>query len=635
MGSPAKVGLIFDYPESKPGAHPNSSATGKTLKMEFGMGVFSRRLPIGLAVLANIFAASALAAPISWHTTWNDAVFAQAGKEHRYVLLDLHAVWCHWCHVMDETTYADAKVGELIGAHFIGVSVDADSDPDLTGRYGNWGWPATIVLAADGTEIVKRRGYMPPVQMAALLQAIVDDPTPGPSVQSQETLSHTNKTQLTRAQRTQLLKSYDGFYDKRSGGWGEIHKLIDADTLELAYVEADSNRAQLKTLGTERARKTLDKNLMLIDPLWGGVYQYSDSRDWRSPHFEKLISYQADDLRLYAEAYARWQDPRYLAAADSIFTYVDKFLTSTDGCFYVSQDADVSAKIPGQIFYRYDEAARRSTGMPKIDTHCYARETGWAIRALAKYYDVTGNDRALQSAQNGARWVLANRALAGGGYRHDRQDRNGPFLDDNLSMTQAFLALYRSTGERMWLSHAVDTLNFIDSNLRHAEAGFIAAPAPEQGRGVFSEPLRLADQNAGLARAANMINRYTGDTRYRDIALHGMKYLSAYAAAHGQQLLPDILLADQELSGAPIHIAIVGGKKDPKAQSLHAAALRYPADYLQIDWLDRSEGDLPNKEIQYPDMDRPAAFACADGACSSPVYSADEIKGAVRKALNP
>jgi uncharacterized protein len=593
------------------------------------------RLGIGIALLANFFTGSALAAPISWHTTWNDAVFAQAAKEHRYVLLDLHAVWCHWCHVMDDTTYADTKVSELIGRHFVGVSVDADSDPDLTSRYGNWGWPATIVLAADGSEIVKRRGYMPPAQMAALLQAIVDDPTPGPSVQNQEVLSPTNKTQLSRAQRTQLLKAYDGFYDQRSGGWGELHKLIDADSLELAYVEADSNRVPLSALGTQRARKTLDKNLLLIDPVWGGVYQYSDSRDWRSPHFEKLISYQADDLRLYAEAYARWHDPRYLAAADSIFSYVDRFLTSPDGCFYVSQDADSSANIPGQVFYAYDEAARRNTGMPKVDTHCYARETGWAIRAMAKYYDVTGNKKALRSAENGAEWVLANRALSSGGFKHDQQDRNGPFLDDNLAITQAFLALYRSTAARAWLSHAANTLNFIDSKLRHAEAGFIAAPAPDKGRGVFAEPLRLADQNAGLARTANMVNRYTGDPSYRDMALHSMKYLAAYAAANNGQLLPDILLADRELSAAPIHIAIVGGKNDRDAQSLHSAALRYPADYLQIDWLDPSEGDLPNKEIQYPAMDRPAAFACADGACSSPVFSAEKIQMSVRKAMNP
>src|ERR1044071_5468262 len=108
---------------------------------------------------------AAQAAPIAWRTTWDDSAFAQAAREHKYVLLDLHAVWCHWCHVMDEETYSDARVQRLMDKHYIDISVDADSDPDLTARYGNWGWPATIVLAADGTEIVKRRGYIAAPQM--------------------------------------------------------------------------------------------------------------------------------------------------------------------------------------------------------------------------------------------------------------------------------------------------------------------------------------------------------------------------------------------------------------------------------------------------------------------------------------
>jgi uncharacterized protein len=273
--------------------------------------------------------------------------------------------------------------------------------------------------------------------------------------------------------------------------------------------------------------------------------------------------------------------------------------------------------------------------MPPIDQHRYARETGWAIRALAKYYDVTGNGQALQLAQNGARWALANRRLPNGGFRHDQQDRQGPFLDDNLAMAQAFLALYRSTGDRAWLAQATDTLNFIDTSFRSAKAGFIAAPIDARARGVFSEPVRPPDQNAALVRVANMANHYSGNARYHEMALHGMKFLSAIATPGEEQLLPEIVLADRELSNAPIHISIVGGKHDRAAQVLHAAALRYPADYLQVDWLDRAEGELPNPEIQYPDMGRAAAFACANGACSTPVYEAEEISMAVLRTLAP
>jgi uncharacterized protein len=429
------------------------------------------------------------------------------------------------------------------------------------------------------------------------------------------------------------LENYDAQYDLENGGWGKVHKLIDADSLELAYLQADSSGGSLSPTARQRARKTLNNNLLLLDPIWGGVYQYSDASDWRSPHFEKLMSYQADDLRLYAEAFARWRDPRYLSAANSLAAYIGQFLTAPDGGFYVSQDADVSLTLTGHDFYGHDATVRRQLGLPKIDKHRYARESGWAIRALAKYYDVTGNEAALQSALQGARWVIANRSLPDGGFRHDQQDRGGPFLDDNIAMTQAFLALYRSTGDIAWLSHASATLNFIDGHLRHTEAGFLAAPAALGSRGVFSEAVRLPDQNAALARAANMANRYTGDPHFRAMGLHSMKYLASIVAPANRQFLPEILLADHELSTAPIHIAIVGGKQDAAAQSLHAAALRLPSDYLQVDWLDRAQGELPNHDIQYPDLKRAAAFACADGACSNPVFEANMVGKAVRMAL--
>src|SRR5450432_47645 len=215
----------------------------------------------GILAFASLIASAAYASPpVSWQTHWSDAVFAQAAKEHRLVLLDLHAVWCHWCHVMDETTYIDPQVTRLIDKNYVAVSVDADSDPDLTSRYGNWGWPATIVLAPDGTEIVKRRGYIPPQQMTSLLKAIIDDPSPGPSVQAAAPLgtSHTNR--LTPKQKSALLKTYDELYDRDNGGWGRIHKLIDAEALELAFVEADASSADLRASGARRARTTLDNN---------------------------------------------------------------------------------------------------------------------------------------------------------------------------------------------------------------------------------------------------------------------------------------------------------------------------------------------------------------------------------------
>ena len=570
---------------------------------------------------------TAAAAAVPWQSQWGDAVFARAAREHRFVLLDLHAVWCHWCHVMDDETYGDSRVQALIAGNYVAVSIDADSDPDLASRYGDWGWPATIVLAPDGTEIVKRRGFIPAAQMASLLKAIVEDPSPGPSVQPAVVIGGAAAAELGAPERAALTKAFDELYDDQHGGWGDVHKFVDANALEFSYAEIDAG----DSTALRRARQTLDANLHLIDPVWGGVYQYSDEVDWLSPHFEKLMSFQADDLRLYSEAYARWHDPRHLTAAKALYGYMTTFLAAPDGGFYASQDADVSAEISGHEFYRKDDVGRRALGMPRVDRHEYARETGWAIRALSKYYDVTGDAKALATAERAARWAKQNRTLPGGAFIHDARDHRGPFLDDHLAMSQAFVALYRSSGERIWLEDAAAALDSINEHLRDAQAGYIAAPSGAGGRGVFRHAVRQPEQNAALVRVANLVYRYTGNARYQRMAAHGMRYLAAFAKAAPAQLRAEILLADRELSGAPIHITVVGHKGDPAAQALHSAALRYPTDYLQVDWWDRDEGNALNPNIQYPQLDRAAAFACSQNACSTPMFDAANIEPVVRR----
>jgi hypothetical protein len=344
------------------------------------------------------------------------------------------------------------------------------------------------------------------------------------------------------------------------------------------------------------------------------------------------MSFQADDLALYSEAYARWHDPRYLAAALALRTYIERFLESPEGAFYVSQDADLSREVTGHDYYRRDEAARRRAGMPRIDTHVYARENGWAIRGLCRLHDVTGDEAALAQAQRAADWVLRFRPLPGGGFRHDVKDAGGPFLDDTLSMGEAFVALYRSTGNRRWLAAARAAMDYIDRTFRDARGGYVSAPAAAGAAGVFRDPARTLEHNTALARLANLLNRYTAEPRYRRSALHALKFADA-AALGSDQLRSDVLLADRELSSAPIHITVVGGKGDPQAAALHAAALQFPAGYLQVDWWDRAEGPLPNPEIQYPQLERAAAFACTQSSCSTPVFDAKSIAPTVSAAL--
>jgi uncharacterized protein YyaL (SSP411 family) len=580
---------------------------------------------LAFAIAAFAVSPSFAAEPIQWYG-WNDELFSRATAEQRFVILDLEAVWCHWCHVMEKTTYADPEVTELLASKYIAVRVDQDANPDLSSRYGDWGWPATIVFAPDGTEIAKIRGYIEPVRMQALLKAIIDDPSPGPSVGEAFEIKPSASVFLNKDQRAELVKNVDESYDDNLGGWGENQKYIDPDSMDYAMTRAEAGDAT----ATRRARQTFDAAIALIDPVWGGVFQYSEGGNWSKPHFEKIMSFQAQYLRQYSQAYALWKDEKYLTAARDIERYLAGFLIGPDGAFYVSQDADLDHDTDGHKYYALDDAGRRKLGMPRIDKNLYARENGWAISGLAAFYTVTNDPKVLAIAERAAKWVSGNRAMPGGGFRHGDKDRGGPFLGDGLAMGQAFLDLYAATGNRAWLTEAAKAGDFIGTNFRDEAGGFFSSKTSEGKVGVFTKPPKHSDDQIQVTRFMNLLNRYFGTDAYKDYAAHAMRYLTSVSAEVARPM-PGVLLADEELAVEPTHMTIVGHKDDPRAQALHATARAFPARYKRLEWLDLREGKLPNPDVEYPDLGEPAAFACSNRICSYPSFNAEELAATVKQ----
>ncbi len=575
-----------------------------------------------------IFQAAAVHASdaLKWHG-WTEDLFDRAQSENRLVILDLEAVWCHWCHVMEEKTYGDPAVQKILKAGYIAVRVDQDANPDLSSRYGDWGWPATIVFAPDGSEIAKLRGYIPAPGMAALLQAFIDDPSPGPSVAAIATVEPSSTHFLTPDQRTLLLGNYDAVWDDKFAGWGMVKKFIHTESLDYAIAAARSGDVE----AAARAKQTLDAALNLIDPEWGGVYQYSDQRDWLSPHFEKVMWFQTQYLRQYALAHTIWPRRGYLGAARSIHGYLTTFLKSDDGVFFTSQDADLDAETDGHAFYKLNDKARRELGTPRIDTNIYARENGWAISGLVGYYNASADPAVLAEAKIAARWIMQNRSIGEGGYAHGEKDRSGPYLADTLAMGQALLDLYAATGAREWLKAADRAGAFIAVEFKHEDAGFVTSVSTAANSGVFLEPVRQIEENIQLARFANQLHRYTGNDAYRSVAVQSMRYLTSPQITSTRRFLVGVVLAEKELGREPIHITIVGRKDDPAALALHEAARRYPALYKRVDWWDRREGPMLNADIEYPELEQAAAFACGNRICSLPVFEPAGVEEAVKR----
>ncbi|MBS1992141.1 MAG: thioredoxin domain-containing protein [Cyanobacteria bacterium SZAS LIN-3] len=623
---------------------PSKLLTALTLSV-FLCGGAAQVLAKGSADAQTVSSAKASAEGLQWRD-FDSEVFAQAKRENKLILLDLEAVWCHWCHVMAEETYRDPDVIKALQRKFICVRVDQDSRPDLSNKYEQFGWPATIIFNADGRELLKHAGYINPGEMRKILKETVANadkkgadllaaqaavkPAAGADVlnKGQKTDDYSG---LLPAVKEKLIAKHKAGYDTKYGGWSSYQKFLDFDSAEYAIsrgLAGDKDEAA-------QARGALDGELNLLDPAFGGLYQYSTDGDWQHPHFEKVMAIQCEGLRLYCQGYMAYGDEKYLQAARSIEAFLSDFLRSPDGAYYTSQDADLKQGEHSGEYFKLGRAERLKEGLPRIDKHIYSRENGLAINALTYLYRATGEKKYLDKAIAAAQWIEANRSLkdSPGGFRHDAEDKAGPYLSDTLAMGRAYLSLYEVTADRSWLAKARLCADFMGRHFQvDNQPGFVTAQ-PETGsdsRGhghlVVLAPQPLLDENVMASRFANLLYQYTGAAAYKDYGLRALRFLCQPLVVNQRQIfVAGILLADGENHSLPLHVTITGGKGDAEAAALFARAIRLTPVYKRVEWYDRAEGALPNADTELPELPRAAAFSCGDGRCSRPVYSPEDL----------
>ncbi|HSW12382.1 MAG TPA: DUF255 domain-containing protein [Solimonas sp.] len=561
----------------------------------------------------------ALATAPGWQTD-PERAFARARETQRPLFLYLEARWCHWCHVMQQETLSDPAVRAELSRHYVVLKVDHDANPLLANRYRDYGWPALIFFDADGREIVKRAGHIAAADFLRLLQAIVRDPSPEALAGIAPVVPAATPV-LAATARAQLLRRHEQSYDARLGGLATAQKFIDRDSVEYALEHAAEPRERRK------ASQTLDAAQALIDPVWGGAYQYSTGGNWQQPHYEKIMRSQAGVLRSYALAWARLQRPSDLRAAQAMRDYLLGFLRDPGGGFYVSQDADLVQGRKAGDYFRLDDAGRRALGLPRIDRSLYADASGQAAEALALLYETSGDAAALEAALAAGRWLQRERLGKDGSYRHGARDDGLRFLNDTLAPARAFLALYRVTADRIWLTRATAAADAIRLRFSAQPAGFLTASAA----GSPVAPLPDLSENIAAARLFNLLQHYSGRPQDAAAAALAMRYLAADAIIDQAFEEAGILLAADELAQPPLHLVVVGAKQDSNARALFDAALRAPGSYKRLEWWDPAEGPLPHADVQYPRFARAAAYVCSAGRCSTPSFEAARYREAIAR----
>ncbi|MGH7612894.1 MAG: thioredoxin domain-containing protein [Gemmatimonadales bacterium] len=321
-------------------------------------------MPNLLSSERSAYLKSAAHQPVQWFP-WGDAAFAQAKATDKPILLDIGAVWCHWCHVMDGESYEDPTVAALLNDAFVCIKVDRDERPDVDARYqravqalaGQGGWPLTAFLTPDG-EVFFGGTYFPPEQnafgrpgFATVLRHIAqlyrdDRAKVAGNAQAirthlAEALDEAKRGPVEAALLERGAAHMARLFDVRFGGFGNAPKFPHAGACEFLIARWRDKREEWQ-------REVPEKTLLAMarggirDHVGGGFHRYAVDERWIVPHFEKMSYDNSELLKAYCTAHAAFGGPRFRSVASGIVDWVFEKLSDPErGAFYTSQDADV------------------------------------------------------------------------------------------------------------------------------------------------------------------------------------------------------------------------------------------------------------------------------------------------------
>jgi uncharacterized protein len=334
---------------------------------------------------ASSYLRSARHQPVQWHA-WGEEAFAQAQSEDKPILLDIGAVWCHWCHVMDRESYENPSIAALINQLFIAVKVDRDERPDVDARYqaavsaisGQGGWPLTAFLTPDGRpyfggtyfppdDRYGRPGFGRVIETMAQVwrdrrdEALESAASVMAAIEQNESFSGRGG-ELTLSLVDKIAASALKQFDPRNGGFGAQPKFPHPSVLDL-LLEVAMNRDPQQPEAAEARQAfttTLEKMARggVYDQLAGGFHRYSVDERWVVPHFEKMLYDNSELLRNYVHGFQSLVREDFLQTAREIVGWLDSTMTDRErGGFYASQDADINLNDDGDYFtWTLDEA---------------------------------------------------------------------------------------------------------------------------------------------------------------------------------------------------------------------------------------------------------------------------------------
>jgi hypothetical protein len=571
------------------------------------------------------------APPIEWHA-WSAASFEAARAQNKIVLVDVGIEGCTACRWMYEDTYANADVRARIARSFYAIQVDADVRPDLGERFARWGWPATIFFAPDGTQVLAVQGNKRPRNFLPILDELVarleagtlregaEPVTPPPAVP---------ETTEMGALCSKAIGRLDAMRDAENGGWAgaQVARGPAAyHALVRSFIRHEPERRA-------HALATVEGFSRIIDPVWGGTFVGSRTRDWSSIIPEKRTGWTLAAMDAFVAAYRQTGEQRWLSHARAIDRYLRDHMLDPSGLFYATQEdrpPEWEDESTLAEYYALDDRGRRRYGVPPIDHALYTDVNAAALSSYVMLFEATLDPRDLAIAARIAVHLLTSRIREDGvvvqapeeDLGADRRMRSyatseAAYLRPQALTGRALLDLFRVTQERRFLDSAISVAAALERELADGEGnGYFTGPA--LGTESFAPRQKSMGDNAEAALFLDQLAVLTGEEQHRVNAEGALTAAMALMPSRGGDVLRlgELALAMEWHVLGPVEVSIVAEPSDESASALRTAAVRIyePRKVLKFE-----------PDGRYPREERPAVYVCTRERCSSPIYDASRL----------
>ena len=504
-----------------------------------------------LAKAASSYLRSAAHQPVHWRE-WNVEAFELAKAQGKPILLDIGAVWCHWCHVMDRESYENPEVAQAINESFIAVKVDRDERPDIDARYqmavsaltGQGGWPLTAFLTPDGKPFFGGT-YFPPDDrsgrpgMKRLLEAIAHNyrtqrdevhdsaekiATALGDVEQFKSSDEAADEKMVKA----ILEKISGMFDEKNGGFGSSPKFLHPTAIDLLLEVYQETRQEWVLKIITSTLEHMGRG-GVYDQIGGGFHRYSVDERWVVPHFEKLSYDNAGLLLNYLRAFPMTGNEFFREIALGILSFLENVLSRPEAGFYASQDADINLDDDGDYFtWTVDELNavldEKESQVAALYYHIEAQgemhhNTAKNVLFIDQSIEVIAARLNLETAQVKSLLKSAKRNMA-----EARAKRQTPFIDQSIytswngMLISALLEAHKVLGAAGERNRALGTLDFLMSK------------AYDKEKGMFHTLVEGAPRVEGLLEdqvfiIAALLDAYevTGTRSYFDRALELME----------------------------------------------------------------------------------------------------------------